>query len=223
MPRPQIDRDKLRAALRKLGDEYVFYILDEAIDLLPVAKLAKLAGRYIDPSRLRPDGKAKGGLLADVKAFEQASLRGEYYEGFNVNSKNFMDMSKGTRGWIAECHRLLDRCVGRAKADDPVDVRASFEIIFGLLHHIHECHDDVIFFADEAGSWQVGVDWARVLPTWFACLSATAEPDEYARRVADVVGELTSHDRGKYLAAARRIATPAQRKALRAGPAPANS
>ncbi len=38
MPRPQIDRNKLRAAIRKLGDEYVFYMLDEAIDLLPASQ-----------------------------------------------------------------------------------------------------------------------------------------------------------------------------------------
>lgn len=38
----EIDRDKLRAAIRKLGDEYVFYMLDEAIDLLPEAKLLRL-------------------------------------------------------------------------------------------------------------------------------------------------------------------------------------
>ncbi len=126
MPRPRIDRDKLRAAVRTLGDEHVFYMLDEAIDLLPEAKLAKIARRYIDPARLQPDGSAKRGLLAEVKAFEQASLRGEYYEGFNVNSKNFMDKSRGTRAWISECHRLLDRCVGRAKTHAPPgDVRAA--------------------------------------------------------------------------------------------------
>ena len=34
-PASAIDRDKLRAAVRKLGNEYVFYMLDEAIDLLP--------------------------------------------------------------------------------------------------------------------------------------------------------------------------------------------
>ena len=42
-----IDRDKLRAAVRRLGDEYVFYMLDDAIDLLPPAKLAKLVSRYL--------------------------------------------------------------------------------------------------------------------------------------------------------------------------------
>jgi hypothetical protein len=30
-----IDRDKLRAAIRKMGTEYVFLMLDDAITLLP--------------------------------------------------------------------------------------------------------------------------------------------------------------------------------------------
>jgi len=95
MANRQIDPDKLRAAVRRLGDDYVFYMLNEAIDLLPQAKLLKLV--------------------------------------------------KG----------------------DPVDVCQAFEIIFGLLDHIDECLDDVSFFADEARSWQVGVDWNKVLPSWF--------------------------------------------------------
>jgi hypothetical protein len=36
-----IDRDKLRAEVRTLGNEYVFYMLDDAIDLLPLSKLHK--------------------------------------------------------------------------------------------------------------------------------------------------------------------------------------
>jgi hypothetical protein len=37
-----IDRDKLRAAIRKMGTEYVFLMLDDAITLLPQGKLRKL-------------------------------------------------------------------------------------------------------------------------------------------------------------------------------------
>ncbi len=67
---PAIDRDKLRAALRKIGREYVFYMLDEVIDLVPPAKLEKVVAKYLDVKRLRPDdGKAKASLLAEVKAF----------------------------------------------------------------------------------------------------------------------------------------------------------
>ena len=85
-----IDRDKLRAAIRRLGPEYVFYMLDDAIDLLPLTELEGIAKKYLDLKRLRPDGdrQTKATLLADVKAFDKASRAGEYYESFMVNSGN---------------------------------------------------------------------------------------------------------------------------------------
>jgi len=214
MASQQIDLDKLRATIRKMGNEYVFYMLDEAIDLLPQAKLLKLVKGYIDPERLRPDGKAKGNLLSDVKAFEKASLVGEYYEDFDVNYKNCMEKSTGTTAWIAECRRLLDRCVAQEKKGDPAEVRQAFDIIFGILDHIDECRDDVIFFADEAGSWQVGIDWDKVLPPWFRVLSAAAEPEEYACRITGLLEHHYNYESEKMLAVARKTATPAQRKAL---------
>ena len=212
----EIDRDKLRAAIRKLGDEYVFYLLDDAIDLLPSAKLHKIVRKYLDLKRLRPDNEKamKASFLADVKAFEKASLSGEYYESFNVNSKNFMEKSKGTTGWIAECRRFLDRCVEQAKTVAPADARQAFDIIFGLLDRIDECREDIIFFADEAGSWQVGVRWEKVLPPWFKVLSATAEPEEYAHRIVGLLKHHYDYGSAKMLAIARRVATPAQRQAL---------
>src|SRR6266567_9148793 len=38
----RIDRDKLRAAIRRMGSEYVFHMLDDAITLLPQTNLRKL-------------------------------------------------------------------------------------------------------------------------------------------------------------------------------------
>jgi hypothetical protein len=115
MANRQIDPDKLRAAVRRLDDDYVFYMLNEAIDLLPQAKLLKLVKRYLDPSELEPDGAERGNLLSDVKAFEKASLSGDYYESFNVNLKNCTEKSTGTRAWIADCNWLLDCCMTQAK------------------------------------------------------------------------------------------------------------
>ena len=215
MPKREIDRDKLRVAIRKMEDESVRSLLDEAIDLLPQSKLAKLIEHYVDPKELRPDSKRKGALLDDVKTFQKASLRGDYYEDFMVNSKNYMDMSKGTEVWIAECNRLLGRCVDQSAKGDPAETREAFEIIFSLLEHIDACLDDIIFFADEGGSWQVGVEWDKVFPAWFKCLAVTAEPEEYASRVVEMVDEFDDYDREKHLTAAKRIATPAQKKALR--------
>ena len=212
----EIDRDKLRAAIRKLGDEYVFYMLDEAIDLLPPARLRKVIGRYLDLRSLRPDGKkaSTGTLLAQVKAFEKASLAGEYFESFNVNSKNYTEKSKGTASWISEFRRLLQRCAEQGRALQPADVRQAFDLLFGLLDRIDECREDIIFFADEAGSWQVGVDWEKMLPPWFKVLSATAEPEEYAQRVLGLLEHRYHYGSARMLAVARKLGTPAQRQAL---------
>jgi hypothetical protein len=212
----QIDRAKLRAEVRKLGSEQVFGMLDDAIELLPPAKLHNLAKKYLDLKRLHADAQqAKTpGLLTVAQLFQKASLAGEYYESFNVNSKNYMETSAGTRAWIAEYLRLLDRCVSSAMGSDPAEVRQSMDILFGLLNHIDEGRDDVIFFGDEGGSWQVGVNWAKVLPVWFKALSATAEPDEYAKRIKDMLSRHYSYGRDKMLTLARRTATPNQRNAL---------
>ncbi|MBL7189453.1 MAG: hypothetical protein ISS70_24255 [Phycisphaerae bacterium] len=218
MPAQPIDPDKLRVAIRKMSDTQVYYMLEEAIDLLPQTKLHKLVARFLDPGQLRPDSKTKGSLLKGIKAFQKASLEGRYYEGFNVNSKNHMEMSKGTRAWIAECNRLLDRCVAAVGKQDLTDTQQAFDIIFGLLDRVDECHDDILFFADEGGSWQVGVDWQKVLAAYFTCLSATSEPDEYARRVFKVIEAYDSYSKAKHLATARKNATPPQRKALRKAP-----
>ena len=212
----EIDRDKLRAAVRKLPDEYVLYMLDDAIDQLPTSNLHTIVRKYLDLRRLRPDSEKanKAGLLADVKAFERTSLAGEYYESFDVNSKNYMQKSKGTTSWIAECHRLLARCVDQAETADPAEVRRAFDIIFGLLDRIDECRDDIIFFADEAGAWQVGVHWEKVLPPWFKVLSSTAEPEEYVQRIVGLLKRHYGYRSAKMLAVARKIATPSQRQAL---------
>src|SRR6185503_16270112 len=118
-----------RAEVRKLGNEYVFYMLDDAIELLPLAKLHKIAKKYLDLERLRPDAQktASPSLLTDVKRFEKASLAGEYYESFGVNSKNYTQKSAGTSAWIAEYLRLLDRCVINAKKRDPAEVREAMD------------------------------------------------------------------------------------------------
>ncbi len=156
----------------------------------------------------------QAGLLADVKAFEKASLAGEYCEAFDVNWKNSMETSAGTAGWIAQCRRLLDRCVDLAKNSDPAEIRQAFDIIFGLLDRIDDCREDIIFFADEAGSWQVGVQWEEVLPPWFKAVSATVASNEYARRVVGLLKRHNKEVNDEMFTVACRVATPEQRQLI---------
>jgi hypothetical protein len=71
----QIHRDKLRTAVRRMRSEYVFYMLDDAITLLPESKLRKLIAHYLNPVEFRPDAGKE-----NVKMFQKASLTGKYYQ-----------------------------------------------------------------------------------------------------------------------------------------------
>jgi hypothetical protein len=203
-----IDKAKLRAKVRKLGHEYVFYMLDDAIELLSPAKLHQIARKYLDVESLRPDSEnaATANLLVAVKTFDEASRAGDYYESFMVDSRNCTEQSMGTTAWIADFRRLLDRCVAEHRKIPPAESTEAFNVLFGLLDYIDECHDDVIFFADEGGAWQVGVDWAKVLPAWFRVLSATSSPAEYAERITTLLQHHCACESDKMVAIAREIA-----------------
>lgn len=164
MARQQIDRDKLRAAIRREGNECIFHMLDVAIELMPQAKLRKLIEGCLNPAEIYANSERKPELLAAVQAFQKASLAGKYYQAFAVNSKSFMDISNATLAWMADCHRHLDQCIAQVqRKEDPVD-------------QIDAGDDGTLFFADEGGSSALGIDWEKVLPAWFRILSATADP-----------------------------------------------
>ena len=111
--------------------------------------------------------------------------------------------------------RVFFKTLSREELLDLLDeAREAFDILFGLLRHIDEGHDDVIFFADEGGSWQVGVDWREVLPAWFASLADTADPDEYADAVLEATHCFVSHDKAWFLRKAKSAADSAQNKAI---------
>ena len=210
----QIDREKLRAAIRRMGSDYLFLMLDAAITVLPEDSLRKLVKGFLNPEELCPDCAGETSLLEEIEVFRKASLAGKYYEDFAVNSRNCTTTSSRTLAWMADCHRLLDRCVVQVKRGDLQSAYQALDIIFELLDRIDEGNDDILFFADEGGSWALGIEWEKVLPAWFKALAAVATADEYARRVAVVLKQHCNYAAGKMLAAACHAATPLQRQGL---------
>jgi hypothetical protein len=73
---------------------------------------------------------------------------------------------------------------------------------------------NIVCFADEAGSWQVGVLWERVLPAWFRSLSPKMEAHEWAETVVDALNDFAGYQKTALLAAAREAGSPEQRAAL---------
>jgi hypothetical protein len=211
---PQFDREKVRTHARKLDGTGLRVWLDRAIDLLPNEAFPELVADYVHLKDVVAHDRAKPDLLHTIRRFHHESLAGRYYQDFMVNSRNFMETSRGTETFIAEHSRLLDACMKAERAGDIDTAREGLGLLIDLMRQIDRGEVNIVFFADEAGSWQVGVDWAKVLPAWFRSLSPATDPYDWAETVVEALNDFAGYQMEPILAAARDIATPEQREAL---------
>jgi hypothetical protein len=115
-----IDSEKLGRALRKMTRRDLLVAIDRALVHVPKHRLHEIVEGFVTFDDLvATRGKRRTRVIDKVKAFDDASRRGEYYEWFAVNSKNFMEKSEGTTEWIAECQRLFGDVLGLDADGDP--------------------------------------------------------------------------------------------------------
>jgi hypothetical protein len=214
-----VDLSALRRELQALPRGGLLVVAQRAIEMLPSAALPALLGDIVAIERSMQATAQAPSLLDEVRAFSASSLSGKFHEGFDVNGRSCTQQSRGTDAFIAEFDRLLGRCVLAAHSQASAIVCQGFEILFDLLRHIDEGLDDVVFFADEGGSWCIGVDWRKALPAYFSCLAQTTSAKEFAGSVHRVIGDFVDHDRDRFVEEARRVASIAQRAFLDAMPA----
>ena len=91
-------------------------MLIACLDDLEDSDVESVIGDFIEPDELRPARRRGAELLTEVRTFATRSLANEFYEGFNVNSKNWMDKSKNTERWVDASNDLADRVVVDAAA-----------------------------------------------------------------------------------------------------------
>jgi hypothetical protein len=205
--------EMLRKALRGMSRGDLLIIAERAIELVPRETLKALVGGYVLVDGVA-DASAANALLDEVQKFQVDSLAGRYFEDFEVNSRNCTEYSRGTDAFIAEFKRLLCGGIGASDTGQYGVARHTFELLFALLRHIDEGHDDVIFFADEGGSWQLGVDWHNVFAAYFRCLAETATAAYFATNVDQTIEDFAGHERPQHLRTAHAVANAAQRAAL---------
>lgn len=212
-----ININLLREAIRThLETDDLLGLLDRAIRLIPQEQIPELIEGFFDAEMLTDDNTAEPPLLDAVQHFYDASLAGYYYEDFAVNSKNFMDQSRGTINFIAEHQRLTHRCVQENETSKPHQIRQAFDLLFDLLDQVDECRDDIVFFADEGGAWQIGVKWDQVLPCYFKALATVTKSKEFAEKVINIVKAHADYYSDQYFQLAIKVAKPSQIKALKA-------
>jgi hypothetical protein len=214
-----VDIGKLRVALRRMSRRNLLSVAYRAIELVPRARLGALVAGMVHLDLLTEGTRGDPSLLEQVRTFHDACLRGDYYDSVDVGSKNYMDISEGADAFMAEFERLIEKCI-RASAKGPLSpVREAFELLFALLRRLDRDPESVVFFADEGGSWQVGVDWRAALSAYFRCLADSAPAEHFAREVDRVIADFADYDRPTHLATARRVANARQRLVLRSLPA----
>lgn len=210
----EVDRNKVRAAARKLDETELRVWLDRAIDMLPNDAFPELIADYVHLRDVLADENTRPDLLRTVRQFHRDSLAGRYYQDFMVNSRNYLEKSRGTATFIAEHSHLVKACL-RAEQNKELETAAEgLGLLIDLMREIDRCERDVVFFADEAGSWQVGVPWDRVLPAWFRSLSPTTEAYEWAETVVDALDDFAGYQMDEMLETAREAGTAEQREAL---------
>src|SRR2546421_1219688 len=191
--RQRVDIGKLRVALCRMSRRNLLSVAYRAIELVPRARLGALVAGMVQLDLLTEGRRDAPSLLEQVRTFSDSCLRGDYYDSFDVNSKNYMETSEGTDAFMAEFERLIEKCI-RASAKGPLSpVREAFELLFALLRRLDRDPESVVFF-DEGGSWQVGVDWRAALVAYFPWLADSASAGHFAREVDRVIADFADND-----------------------------
>ena len=210
------DLTELRTELRRLRRCDLLIIAERAAELVSKANLEPLLSDFMHVDALVVPGTMPVPLIEEVQKFYSESCDGRYFEQFEVNAKNYMEHSRGTDAFLAEFDRLLHQCVQAVGHQPDTSVREAFELLFRLLRRVDEAPDDVVYFADEAGLGQLGVNWRMVFPAYFRCLTEMASPEEFAKTIDQMIRAFAEHERPLHLRTAYQVASAAQQAALRA-------
>lgn len=210
--------ESLDRTLRRASKDRLVALVEDLCGVVPASRLLDVLGRHVDLDALTAPPETASdeprSVLRDVGKFHAASLAGDYYDPFPVNSRNFMVRSEGAVDWEQECERLLQRCRTASRHGHHAQARECFDLLFDLLGRMDH-GDEIVFFADEGGSWQVA-DVEPIWPDYFRSLAAVTAPEEYVKGVETLREQRLGSRPERLLAAARKAADPGQRRLLRA-------
>jgi hypothetical protein len=184
-----IDSDKLRHLLERSTVANLTVMFARAIGCLPAEAYERVFTDYAFPDDLAADQERSPGLLEAVHSFVECAQRGDYYDPVFFSGQHYDEWPRATHNFSARIDLLLGRCKAESANGDPFEVCRAYELLFELVRDIDARPDDVVFFPDEANSWQLGIRWASELPSYFACLSQTIGRDELAARKVALVQE----------------------------------
>ncbi|MEZ4266740.1 MAG: hypothetical protein R3F39_10205 [Myxococcota bacterium] len=165
----KIDRDKVRAEARKLDGTGLRVWLDRAIDRLADEAFPELIADYVHLRDVLADEATPPDLLGSIREFHRESMAGRYYQSFNVNSRNCMEMSRGTEIFIAEHSRLVEACLRAERSGELETAAEGLGLLIDLLREIDECETT-------SSSSRTGRVWRSRRPLGACAVGLVQEP-----------------------------------------------
>lgn len=211
---PSLDRDRVFAQAELLDRDDLLIWIGKALDRLDDDAIAWMIEEHVRIEDVRNEPSPPADFLAKIRAFHEDAIDGDYYESFRVNSRNFMEKSRGTENFIAAHALHLGRCVRAVDTGKLDAAREGFELLVDLVRRIDDDPDAIVFFADEGGSWQLGVDWDTVIAAWARTI-ASYDPQSWADYVTEQCQYIEYFERERAPAKFRKHGTSAQVAALR--------
>lgn len=119
-------------------------------------------------------------ILDDILAFHKESKSGYYYEPFDINSKNYMDIPEETTEWCNKIGMYLDQTSQVSIQGFHETAVKCFKILFDLVDALG---DDNIIFADEIGTWMVGGNEEQAFKCYITSLSDYCTPKDFVEHI----------------------------------------
>jgi hypothetical protein len=186
----RIDRERLWWTMRGLNRGDLMQLLAQALAEVPATRLESIFRDRARPGDIgAKQDEAEESLRSEVEKFCGLAGQGHFHEAIPYSGS---EQSRGTQEFVARCNVLFGRCVTEGELAAPHDVRVALETLMDLMRKIDD-GEEVVYFTDEAGSWQVGVVWERVLPAYFKCLARTATENEFGAAVDRALADFAEH------------------------------
>jgi len=208
-----MNKKRLFEHLKNQEPSLLMDLLDSAYDEMSTNQRHDVFGKInqqIPPASV--DGEK---LLADIKLFYKNSLKGRYYEPFDINSKNFSDIPEETEKWFEELSDYLKDSAKLSEQGEHNLAVQCFKLLYQLINKMEEGEE--IIFADEYGSWMIAGDEKKFIGAYLSSLKEISTPEEYTNHSIPLIKrDSYASFYNKVYSSAIKIANKAQKAHLKA-------
>jgi hypothetical protein len=144
-----IDRESLRAWLRRCSEHERRIALERVVELSSDAEIERLLGGliYLHEHRLE-EGSSAPSLPERVELHVAATRRGEFRGEYEMNNAHGQREPWQTAAWLAATAHLFDCVTERARSDAGAETVASLRALTALVEEVDERADELVTFEE---------------------------------------------------------------------------